>query len=65
MIIGNVEAAKHIVRHSPGHALVIHHPPPTELSVNMFNENFNFKDKGIKFEFKNIRDAQKQLLMVK
>lgn len=40
MIIGNIESARFLVRHQPLNSLVIHHPRPTKLAVNSFNEQF-------------------------
>ncbi len=37
MIIGNVEAARHIIKQSPQNALIIYHPMPSELSIKNFN----------------------------
>jgi exoribonuclease R len=37
MIIGNVEAARHVIKHSPKNALIIYHPMPSDLSIKMFN----------------------------
>jgi exoribonuclease R len=40
MIMGNIEAARHLVKADPRNALVIHHPKPSKLSVTSFNEAF-------------------------
>jgi hypothetical protein len=42
MIIGNVEAAKHLIKNFKENALVIYHPKPSELSIKNFNETFKF-----------------------
>jgi len=60
MIIGNIEAARHLVKADPHNALVIHHPKPSKLSVTSFNEAFKSLD--IKFRFDNVFDVQQQLL---
>lgn len=56
MIIGNVEAAKHLVKINANNALVIHHPPPSQLTITYFNEYF--KQLGINIKFKNSRQTQ-------
>ncbi len=40
MIIGNIESARLLVKAQPNNALVIHHPKPTKLAVNSFNDQF-------------------------
>lgn len=42
MIIGNVEAAKHLIKNFKENALIIYHPQPSELSIKNFNETFKF-----------------------
>lgn len=37
MIIGNIEAAKHLIQNFPDNSLIIHHPKPSKLSVKNFN----------------------------
>ena len=60
MIIGNIEAAKRLIKTCPSHALVIHHPKPGKLGVTSFNEQFKCLD--TKFVFENVMDVQRQLL---
>ena len=62
MIIGNIESAKHLVKHDPSNSLVIHHPKPSKLSVTMFNEYF--KQLELKFKFDSVRQVQRQLLNI-
>lgn len=62
MIIGNIESAKFIIKSYPKHALVIHHPKPSKLAVNSFNEHF--KSLETKFKFENVLEVQKMLLKI-
>jgi hypothetical protein len=49
-----------MVKNQPNNALVIHHPKPSRLAVNSFNDQFKILEK--KFKFENVLDVQKQLL---
>jgi len=37
MIIGNIEAARFLVKRQADKALVIHHPKPSKLAVSSFH----------------------------
>lgn len=62
MIIGNIEAAKKLMQFSKDNALIIHHPPPTALSIKYFKEFF--EDIKIQFTFDNVLGLQEDLLKV-
>ena len=42
MILGNVEAAKFLIKNFKDNALIIFHPKPSDLAVKSFNETFKF-----------------------
>ena len=60
MIIGNVEAARHLIQNFRQNALIIYHPMPSDLSIKNFNETFKFLNKA--FTFDDIHAVQKQFL---
>ena len=51
-----------MVKNQPQNSLVIHHPKPSKLAVNSFNEQFKMLEH--KFKFENVLDVQKQLLEI-
>jgi hypothetical protein len=50
MIIGNVEAASHLIKNYRENALIIYHPKPSDLAIKNFNETFKFLNKTFSFD---------------
>ena len=62
MIIGNVQAAKHLIKNYKDNALIIYHPKPSDLAVKSFNDTFKFLN--IKFQFEDIQQVQQKFMEI-
>ena len=63
MIIGNIEAAKHMIKNYKNNSLIIYHPKPTILSVKNFNDTFKEYLKEY-FTFEDIHSVQLKFLEI-